>query len=442
MRLRGINFPNRESFLFLDGQFGSSDFKSRLEAALISTGSAYGRAMAGLVMRGGAVIASQFAIATGLPTSNAKGHLLHSVVEDKLQKLGLVSKVVREDREFITHWSIPDLDSQRQAVMMTEDVLLAAIQSWTIKMGWSSKNTLKIRNESTLPKFGQFAWDMVGPSYLSSLVGYSKGQITPGFIVADVVLERMLTLQDLKPFFAKWDALRAQRRSSRFQPMLVTDAMESDTLNELRKRGAIVAVPAVVFGETIAGDLRQLMKTLQNAAAAVAMDPQRVFDLINRMLKLEGAALNLRGVVIEMLIAHLYKLDGYEIDIRQQIIAEDSQRAEIDIKARNRKEVICCECKGKAPLSLVDAPEIKKWLDVTVPRIKSWLNRTTTLPNVRRFEFWVSSDYTDAAKKLIEITQASHIKQPIRFYTGRDVIERLQDQKLSPLVDIFREQFM
>jgi hypothetical protein len=35
--------------------------------------------------------------------------------------------------------------------------------------------------------------------------------------------------------------------------------------------------------------------------------------------KIEGAALNLRGILLEMIVAHLLKQDGYDIEIRQKV---------------------------------------------------------------------------------------------------------------------------
>ena len=146
--------------------------------------------------------------------------------------------------------------------------------------------------------------------------------------------------------------------------------------------------------------------------------------------------------MLELLIAHLYKLDGYNIDIRQQIRSEENDPAEIDVKATSRQEVVCVECKGKSPSALVDTPEIQDWLDRSLPRIKSWLKLSTTLPDKRRFEFYSSTGYTADAESLINHVTTTHTKQPIHFFRGIDIIAKLQKQKEMPLVNMFREQFL
>jgi len=106
------------------------------------------------------------------------------------------------------------------------------------------------------------------------------------------------------------------------------------------------------------------------------------------------------------------------------------------------RPVVCVECKGKGPNALVGAAEIQEWLDNSLVRIKSWLKLTSSLPESRRFEFYTSTDYTEEAKELIGQIEVSHKKQPIRFFTGADVINKLKDQKEKALVDIFREHFL
>ena len=213
-------------------------------------------------------------------------------------------------------------------------------------------------------------------------------------------------------------------------------------MDALRKRGAMIAIPSVLFGEEMANDLKELRSILENTAAAIASDSTKVFEIFNRLAKLEGAAGNLRGVVIEMLIAHLYKRDGYDIDIRKKVRGNDSIPAEIDVKACTKSETVCCECKGVGPRVLVDVAEINDWLDRSLPRIKQWISQRETRPPVSRFEFYASTDYTIRARELITNVEAMHVKQPIKFFNGQDIMDKLRARNESSLLDIFREQFL
>lgn len=441
-RLLGLSFPNRESFLFLEGEFGNSDFLESLARELKQTGSSYGRALIGLTARAGSIPAKHFPVASGLPVERAIGQVPHSVVEEKLQQLGLVSRSAGDEEETFSLWDHSSPGARRRAAIAVENITLGIIKVWLTKLGFSSQGALEIRSSESLPAFGQFRWDLVGPSYLACLMGYEQGRVLNGFVVGDILLDRNITSEDLRPFFAKWEVLRNQRRKTRFQPMFIADQFEPEALKELRRKGCIVAMPATLFGEEASRHLQSLIGTIEHAAAAIANNPQAVFELISKITKLEGAALNLRGVVLELMIAHLFKLQGYEIEIRQRIVSEKGEQAEIDVKALNRKEVVCVECKGKGPNALVSAAEIKQWMDKTLVRIKSWFKLTPTLPQSRRFEFYTSTGFTDDAKALITQIDASHVQQPIAFFSGINIVSKLRDQRESALVDIFRDQFM
>ena len=202
-----------------------------------------------------------------------------------------------------------------------------------------------------------------------------------------------------------------------------------------------IARPETIFGAEVARLLRDLISTLENAAQAVTDNPTAVFTLLAKLSKLEGAALNLRGVVQELIVAHLFKLHGYSIEIRQKIQSEDGDRAEIDVTATSRQEVVCVECKGKSPGALVSAQEIENWLQRPVRRIKSWLKLSDEFPAKKRFEFYSSTDYTEDAKTLISEIERTHKKQPISFYNGKDLISKLRADHETALIDIFREQF-
>lgn len=440
-RLRGINFPNQEAFLFLAGQFGNKTFRDNLVEALISTGSSYGRALLGLKARGGAVLSSEFSTASGLPIARAKGQVQHDFVESKLLELGLIIKSDTPDGCVIGLQDENLISKHRRATLVVEDILLSALKSWLMRVGWTSSGTPKIRSAGA-PQFGQFRWDLVAPSFLHGLRTYKDKKLVNGFIVADIILESEITIDNLRTFFSKCDVLIHQRRATRFQPMFIANSFSPEALHELRSRGYFIGRPETLFGEDIAKSLSELVSIIENAAGAITHNPTAVFDLVGKIAKLEGASLNLRGVVIELLVAHLFQLQGYRIDIRQQIRSKENEPAEIDIKATNRQEVVCVECKGKSPGILVDASEIQEWLDKPLIRIKSWLKLTTTLPQKRRFEFYASTGYTDDAKTLIHHIKMTHTKQPIEFLEGRDVLNKLHAQKESALTNIFREQFM
>jgi len=438
-RFRGFHFPNRESFLYLEDQYSAYQFRDRLVKSLIETNTAYGKALAGLEARGGWIRAKEFPIATGGPVKPAKGHTPHQLIEEKLLKLELIVRESRAEGDIFRVFSAEPPTPKRRAQIIAENIFLSALKTWLIKMGWSSTNTLDSRDGEKIPLLGQFAFDLVGAAYLSSMVQYKGGKLLSGFIVGDVLFGETVTLPMLQAFLTKWDILLGQKRVQRLQPAFFAETFAPDALRMLRKRGCMIGTPLVLFGEEAARNLQQLVKTIEKAAEAVAKDPDAVFELLKRMSKFEGAAKNLRGVVLEMFIARLYSLRGYGIDIRKRVWTNGEQ-AEIDVRAQNMREVVCCECKAKGPKNLVSGEEISKWYKNSCSRIRAWLKEHDPDKD-RRMEFYSSTGYTDDAVEVIQNIRRQE-SRPIEFFDGRDILKMLHDSRQTALVDIFNEQFV
>jgi hypothetical protein len=437
-RLYGLNFPKREGFIFLKADFGSERFVANLLSALATTGSAYNRPLIALTTRDGIMPEKHFATATGLPVVPTKGRIMHSVVVDKLIQLGLIKRVKSSEGDFLALPNAYQQSEHSRAIGQVEHILLGIIRSWLGKTGLASANAIKIRDTET-PQFGQFNFDFVGPSYLAGLSpDLSAGR--HGFLVGDIILGKEITKQDLEPFLGKWEVLRAQRRSTPFQPVFVADYIACDALHALRQRGCLIAIPATIFGDEVAELLKQLLRTVENAAAVITQKPDEIWTLFKRLSKLEGAAINLRGLFLEMIVGHLLRLEGYQIDFRKQIHVGD-RAAEIDVKATNHVGVICCECKALKPGAELDQSHIEKWEQKTIPLIKEWLSHSTTAPEKREFRFYCSATYGEAAHNKLTHLSRTHLKQPISFFDGGDIERALRTNKQHSLADAFREQF-
>jgi hypothetical protein len=439
-RLDGLTFPNRAQFLFLRQHSRKREFYDNLVRALKDNRTSGGRALIALGARGGAIPLAHFPAASGLPVENARGQLSASTVLKQLTDVELISITPTPDGDVVGLRGVSSISHRRRAVLIAEDVILGAIRPWLINLGWTSSQAVSVRAARFDPKFGQFRFDLVGPSYLNSIVEFRNGRPLNGFIVADTLLDRQIKVQDLDPFFAKLSVLQNQKRSTRFQSMFIADRFEPDALNLLRARGCIVGRPENIFGVEIANQLKELITTLERAADLLKSDPSEVFKLMARIAKLEGTSSNLRGVVLELMIAHLFTLDGYSIDIREQVRSMGGDVAEIDVKATKRNEIICVECKGKSPGRLVSRNEIEIWLGKTIPRIKNWFKSRHDIPPKRRFEFYVSTDYDDDANALIRQLSSSE-DQAVKFYRGSDVVDKLRQNRETSLIDIFKEQF-
>ena len=438
LRLDNITFPNKEKFLFLKKDYKSPRFKINLVDALIKRRTSYGLLLKAIRLRYGHLSINEAAIYSGLSVDNAKGHILFSTVVERLKDLDLIFETDATLQIFQEAPTTNELES----VLIVESIVLNIYKQWLANTGFSSFDKIQLRKEDReQPKIGQFQWCLTSPSYLSSFAIRKGLSITNGFIAADIILGKQVTIEDIQFFISKWDALVNQRRKNPIQPFFIADSLTKEALNLLRTKGCVIAMPRNFLGEEAADMLRDLVQTIKNAALAVTKEPNNVFELLKRVSKIEGASLNLRGVVFEFIVAHILQSDGYGIDFR--IIAHDKQgkKAEIDIQAKKEKEIIFIECKGVAPGNLVDFKTLNKWSEDSLPRIKSWISRqANSLPNKREIHFYSSTDYADDTHELMQ-TLEKQKRMPVKFFKGSDVFTQLKDKCAQPIVDIFKEQF-
>jgi hypothetical protein len=440
-RIKGIRLPNNERFLYLDEQFGKEEFLESFSKTFKEAGTSAGRALYGLEAYSGTIPESLFATISGAPTFKTKGQLLYSSVKEQLQRNRLIYLDMDPIyNEVISLWNSEGLTDYIRARLQVESIVLSILRSWIAKIGMASYNKVHIRGEKP-PTFGPCQWDLVGPSYIRALVEYKKGQAKNGFIVGDILLDKEVNLSDIKPFLYKCDLILNQKTHRPFIAMFIADRFSLDALNELRKRGILIASPSTLFGDETAKALHNLVNTLKNAAAAIINNPESVFEIVSRIAKLEGASFNLRSVALEFIVARLYSLEGYNIDMRQQVRAKDGKLSEIDIKAVRADEVVCVECKGIAPGNTVKREDIADWIKTSLPVIKDWLKRMESLPNKIRFEFCTSGRFDPDAESFVENIKARHKKMPIAFTEGRDIIARLRKLNQNSIVKIFNEHF-
>jgi hypothetical protein len=190
-----------------------------------------------------------------------------------------------------------------------------------------------------MPKFSTFHFDICGPCYLRPMRRFRGEKVDPGFVVADVVLGRVLEQDEVKHFIRKCETLSYLRGVRPFLPILIADGFAPEALRACREQGIVATRPETLFGRDVGQALADLMQTLKRAAVVAASDPKRLESLFARLGAIEGAATNLRGALFELLVGHMVRsVEGGSIDIGEIVRDQESnQNREIDAKnARSR----------------------------------------------------------------------------------------------------------
>jgi len=447
--LRGIGFPKRARFIYLEEQFGSPEYWDALIAAIRTSNPSYAAALAGMQARRGIIPIAHFPIVSGAPLQQ-KRHLSSSVILEGLARISLLDTYeVEPVGECVVLNSKAPLgevaNSNLRARLLTEDVLLDAIRAWAGKLNFASANTTTVRNRHSTPQFGTFAFDICGPSYLYPVRRQTKGPLRPGFFVCDVIIGVTLTEIHVQPFLRKCQTLSSLRNLRPFIPVLIADSFEPEALRALRSVGIMATTPSALFGDDVGRALKDLFETLSNAAAIAATDPARLEALFSKLSKIEGAAKNLRGALFELLVGHMVReIEGGSIDIGQSVYdAKTGGIREIDVRQVSQKRVNIYECRGYQPTALMGPDEVETWLTEKIPVIYSALRKEDRFSNATfNFGLWTTGKFHPDAVKLLKDAKSKTRKYGIDWRDGPAVRKYSTGLTASRITKILDEHYL
>ena len=208
-------------------------------------------------------------------------------------------------------------------------------------------------------------------------------------------------------FIRKHDMASAPRNVAPILPMLVSDEFESEAFNLARSKGIVAATVENLFGKSTAKLLRELIELVTNTGTTISDKPNKLYQLLSSLTKIEGAANNLRGALFEFAIGYLVKeIEGGGIEIGKKITHyKTNQRFEIDVLLTRSNEgaILVIECKSKIPGSKVALTEVQKWYENRVPHIFEILNYFKVYKGSKfQFELWTNGAFHDQAWDWLE----------------------------------------
>ncbi len=452
-RLDGLSFPSGVRFLFLPDQLGSRKYWEALVRDIAVASPAYSAALGALLARGGVVPEKHFSIVCGAPI-NQKGQISASLVLERLKEAEIVHVtevpgigpcVTLRDVFFLS----PGDDAALRARLRTEAILLSAVKDWARRLGAASYDRIETRDDQeadALPKVGTFTWDLAGPSYLRPMVRRSSdGKPKPGFLVADVALGQTLNEAAVAAFVRKCTLLGSLGRIAPVWPILIGDRFSREAHRLGRSAGVMMATPELLFGQEVAEGLSSLLHTLAKAAAIAVQKPEVIDTLFRSLGKIEGAAINLRGDLFEMIVGHLVvKLEDGSIDIGRKILDPESGRpVEIDVlRVKEGREVWSYECKGRSPSNVVTLAEIETWLTEKVPRMHRWVQWQDRFQGVAfHAEFWTTGTFSPEALARLESAREATQRYRIGWKDGAEVRRYATRLRPTSVLDMLDKHF-
>ena len=447
-KFTSFNLPNNETFLYLAEQYGTEQFWSHLIDAHKVSNSAYGVAITSLKCRGGIIEENRFPFISGSPEYLSK-HLSFKRVLEDLVNSKLIKRYVSQKGGNLIHLDAQgyfshDKEHELFAYNLAENILLGALKEWVKKLGLVSYNSINIRGDHTPPKFGQYYFDLVAPSYIYPMVTKTSNPLKPGFFVADVVL-RKLDIFDLEFFIKKTNANRALQNTRPFMAMLIAESYTADAFQKGKKEGILVVTPDNLFGRDIADGLKDLLITLKNAATIATQDPEKIQTIFESLSKIDGVANNLRGALFEHIVGSIVSdLEGRSMDIGEKVTAPDGSSAEIDIKLiKPNQEVKIYECKSRPPYTELHVDEVRAWFSIRVPTIRNALLEEKRFKNLSfSFNYWTTGKFSPDALEYLKKIKSDTKKYEIDWKDGDEVYISAQKANRESIINVLNTHYL
>ncbi|EOZ4596639.1 hypothetical protein [Morganella morganii] len=446
-RFTHFSLPKKEAFLYLKKDYNSPKYWDALLESHANARTVYAHTVFALHPYQGVIPTYLFSKVSGSP-DKLKGQIASSRLEMQLLK-GLV---LRKDTDpvlgeyYVIYINgLNDLLDTRhiRSQLLVEDILIKGVADWVRHNGLGSFNKVQVRNSQNMPSFSHHYWDLCAPSYIMPIASVQKNGINNGFIVADIIYGE-LDSKSIQAYITKVQRCRNMRNTRPFLAMLIADRFDQESFRLARQAGVMVTTVSNLLGQDISALLSSLLNTLNRASAIAAANPEKINELFKGLTKIEGAAINIRGVMFEMLVGHivLKTQNVSTVDLNKQI-STDTGKAEIDVIGfRGEAEIKFYECKGYEVKRLITVEMIEKWIE-RIQRIRKYFSQ---IPIYRErkmiFSFWTSSDFSPEALECLLYHKKRNVKILLDWKNGREILGIVKEDKLNSIADVLQEHYL
>lgn len=434
-KIKGF-FADNQSFLYLQKQYNKEIFFDGLRVAFKIGAKRFYSILRAIEYHNGYLNIDHVANYSFSPISNLKGHKNISAIIKELINLNVL---VEDEEMYRLHPFLLKVTASNyrnyKALETAKNFVLAQFLSWARYIGLSSFNTGTFHSQ-----FAKFQWAFTSPSYVKTLPIRLKERVIPAFVVADILIGKEASEEDVNFFIEKILIVSSQRTPIRIIPFLIVESVSLDALKKLKENGVIIGLVNKLFGSEYQELLRALINTVANAGAILKKNPEAYLDLITKINKLvDGKTNNLRGDLFELAVGFYHSQQCQSLDIGKLINYEGQQR-EIDVFAVYHDHIVIAECKGyKAQLS---KDVVEDWLGRKVSVIRDWiLNQPAYADKDIVVEIWSTGGFHDEALAVLKEAKKRTKKFKIDFFARDEIIEKAKSLKSRKFNDILQQYY-
>ena len=424
--LPGLTLKNNEQVLYTPEQRANPDFSRYLLKCLQDAHSGYQLPLRGIAARGGQVPAYLFPTFSAFPSEEADVLTANDVL-GSLCTWNLLEKDLTQCGPSVRLsglFSKPVISQSRMGARLTvEKLVVSALKDWLRLQGIASADKIEIRNEiGDPPQFGYYAWDLVAPSYLSSLTHYTSNGVLPGFVVADVIAGRILNAEDVEYFIAKCHSIKNKPNSRPFIAFLIADWFRKDALSLGRKNGFVFTTPKNLFGNHFAQTLNAISQLLQLKQANTQSSGLIHETLSSFVLTehLEHTSFLLKSITFEILVGHcigaLHKTSMVTFDIAHNFQHDSINTGVMSVTANNER-VELADCRMEP---IIASEILGSWADKAAILFSRLKQEKRYKSSKFVFSFWTNGKITDDALALISLIQKK-VPYELKLYSWHDI---------------------
>ena len=429
-------FTDNQSFLYLEEQYQKEAFFQGLRTAFSLAAKRCSAIVSLMDYHYGFIDSAHAPAYSFSPIKKLVGHKLFNGVIQQLQMLNVVS----QDESFyrlhpdLMDYSVVNL-TKYKAVETAKNFVLAQFNSWARSIGLISYNTAQYYSE-----FSKFQWAFTAPSYIKSLTRYERDKLVPAFVLADILIGKEATEQDVSFFVEKVLIVTSQRNSSKILPFLIVESVTPEALKKLKENGIVVAFVNKLFGMEYQQLLQSLINTVTNAGAILKKNPEAYLELIQKLNRLvDGKTNNLRGDLFELAVGYYHSRQCQSLDLGKRILFQGFPK-EIDVMAIYHDRIVVSECKGYK--SLLSLSVVEEWVKEKVPFVRDWiLDQRPYEGKPIVFQLWSTGGFdTQALEYLLHISSRTK-KYRIEFFDQEQIKIKAKETGSKKFTEILQQYY-
>jgi len=441
LKSKSIPFASNQSFVYLQKDENNKQYWDSLFIA-ISEHSNYASAIIFALIGQGGIMSKNLLPAYSIsPTEKLIGHRLYEDLQKQLKD----SKIILDyDDDYIElNKSFPIKRSPKfshsKGIELAKELVLADFNDMLRKTNAISYDKGKEWND-----FSKFRWAFTAPSYVHgiSMWNSKERKLKPGFFIADIVLQKNASKQEVSFFTEKINIIKSFKNASNFIPVLIVYSLDNEALEFLKKNQVIIAFIDRLFGDDYKILLDDLINIMTKATEMVRNNPEKIDRFFNNMAKQDGRYNNIVGDLFEYMVADLQREIGVrDLEMNINIPAQKTKSGwpkEVDILISKNGSIYIIEC--KATKSMIDEDEIDKWLSTKIVDAHYFFRyEYPQKPFV--FQFWSVGGFTDKAIEKLESAQQLTKKYGIDFYDKTRMLKFANDNNAKVFVRRINEHF-